>query len=62
MVEWGPSEGVIDRDPFVLDDVRFGPGLGLKEEVEEIEEEEDEFGNNRDLEEAEDDLDVDDAF
>ncbi len=40
MVEWGPSEGVIDRDPFVLDDVRFGPGLGLKEEVEEIEEEE----------------------
>jgi hypothetical protein len=40
VVEWGPSEGVIDRDPFVLDDVRFGPGLGLKEEVEEIEEEE----------------------
>ena len=40
VVQWGPSEGVIDRDPFVLDDVRFGPGLGLKEEVEEIEEEE----------------------
>ncbi len=39
-MQWGPSEGVIDRDPFVLDDVRFGPGLGLKEEVEEIEEEE----------------------